>query len=221
MIFQLFLLCAIFISSSLTAQAPLILGIAGGTGSGKSTFAKKIKETFGDDVALIQEDAYYKDLTHLSLEERKQVNFDHPDSLDFDLFCQHLDDLKQGKAILKPTYDFNHHLRTTEMEEVLPAKIIIAEGVLLFAVAEVRERCDIKLFIDVEDDIRFIRRLERDLLERGRTIEDVKRQYFSSVKPMHNLFVGPSKIHADIIIPGIGDTREAEKIIEFRLKGQG
>ena len=199
------------------AQAPLIVGIAGGTGSGKSTFAQRIKESLGENVALIEQDAYYKSLSHLSMDERKNVNFDHPDSLDFSLMCEHLVALKRGESILKPTYDFKTHSRTAIEEEIVPAKIILVEGILLFAVPEVRELLDIKIFIDVKDDIRLLRRIERDLVERGRSLEDIKIQYVSTVKPMHQLFVSPSKLYADVIIPAIGDTTEAEKIITSRL----
>jgi len=201
----------------LAAQDLLIVGIAGGSGSGKSTFAKRIKETFGDKAVLIEQDAYYKDMSHLPAEDRKHINFDHPECIDFDLISSHLLALKRGESVLKPTYDFSTHTRTQIQQEVFPAKIIIIEGVLLFAVAEVRDLCDIKLYIDVEDDIRFIRRLERDIRERGRTVEEVKNQYLVTVKPMHSLFVAPSKIFADVIIPGVGDTTEAEKIIASRL----
>ncbi|MBA2727280.1 MAG: uridine kinase [Parachlamydiaceae bacterium] len=217
MLFRYFfvLICTFIIP--LTAQGSLIVGIAGGSGSGKTTFAKKIKETFGENAVLIEQDAYYKDMSHLTIDDRKHINFDHPESLDFDLICSHLLALKQGESILKPTYDFSTHSRTPIQQEICPAKIIIIEGVLLFAVAGVRDLCDIKLYIDVEDDIRFIRRLERDIRDRGRTLEEVKDQYLVTVKPMHSLFVAPSKIHADVIIPGVGDTSEAEKIIASRL----
>lgn len=149
---------------------------------------------------------------------RKQMNFDHPDSLDFSLMSQHLLALKQGATICKPTYDFKTHSRTDVVQEIIPTNIIILEGVLLFAVPEVRALCDIKLFIDVEDDIRLLRRLERDLSERGRSLDDIKNQYLTSVKPMYSLFVAPSKAFADVIIPAIGDTTEAERIISSRLK---
>lgn len=217
MLQRFFLIVLVCLISQLSAQTPLIVGIAGGTGSGKSTFAKKIKETFGENVALIEQDAYYKNLSHLPPDERKHVNFDHPDSLDFSLLCQHLSALKQGKSISKPIYDFKTHSRTAIEQEVQPAKIIVVEGVLLFAVQEVRDLFDIKLFIDVKDDVRLLRRIERDIQERGRTLEEIKQQYLTTVKPMHALFVAPSKMHADVIIPAIGDTTEAEKIITSRL----
>lgn len=217
MIPRFLLICFFCLFSQLAAQAPIIVGIAGGTGSGKSTFAKKIKESFGENVALIEQDDYYKNLSHLSAEERKQVNFDHPDSLDFPLLCQHLFDLKQGHSVLKPTYDFKTHSRTSVQQEILPTKIILVEGILLFAVPEVRELLDIKIFIDVKDDIRLLRRIERDMQERNRTLDEIKNQYLRTVKPMHILYVAPSKTYADVIIPAIGDTTEAEKIITSRL----
>ncbi len=217
MLYRLICLCMLLAAAPVMAHESIIVGIAGGSGSGKSTFAKKIKETFGQNAVLIEQDAYYKDMSHLPVDERKHINFDHPDSLDFGLLNQHLYALKHGESITKPTYDFSTHSRTTVQEEVFPAKIIIVEGVLLFAVAETCSLCDIKLFIDAEDDIRFIRRLERDIKERGRTLLDVKQQYIATVKPMHALFVAPSKIHADVIIPGVGDSSEAEKIIYSRL----
>lgn len=201
----------------ISAQAPLIVGIVGGSGSGKTTFAKKITEFFGENATLIDQDSYYKDISHLSLEERNQVNFDHPDSLDFSMLCSHLRELKNGKSILKPLYDFKTHSRTSSVEEIHAAKIIVVEGILLFAHAEVRELCDIKLFIETDDDIRLLRRLERDVTERGRSIEQIKKQYLTTVKPMYSLFVAPSKAHADIIIPSMGNTAEAERIITSRL----
>lgn len=212
------LVSLLLLSSHISAEEVLIVGIAGGSGSGKTTFAKKIKEHFGDNVALIDQDSYYKDLSHLPAEERKQTNFDHPDSLDFALLCQHLLALKQGTTICKPTYDFKTHSRTDLVQEVISTKIIIVEGVLLLAIPEVRALCDIKLFIDVEDDIRLLRRMERDLSERGRSLDEIKSQYLATVKPMYSFFVAPSKAFADVIIPTIGDTTEAEKIISSRLK---
>lgn len=214
LIAMLILICPL---SLLSAQNVVVVGIAGGSGSGKTTFAKKIREFFGDNATLIDQDAYYKDLSHLSPEERKRVNFDHPDSLDFSMLCSHLKALKQGQSIHKPIYDFKTHSRTSFVQEITPAKIILVEGVLLFAVPEARELCDIKLYIDAEDDIRLLRRLERDVVERGRSLDEIRSQYLESVKPMYSLFVAPSKVHADIIIPSIGDTAEAERIITSRL----
>jgi uridine kinase len=217
MISRLLIIFLFFVTSELNAQHNLIVGIAGGSGSGKTTFARKIKEIFGDNVVLLEQDSYYKDLSHITLEERKNLNFDHPDILDFDLLRQHLLDLKLGQQIVKPVYDFKTSCRTEIQEEVLPAKIIIVEGVLLFAIEEVRNLFDIKIYIDVEDDIRFIRRLERDINERGRTIGSVINQYLATVKPMHSKFVSPSKKFADIVILGEGDTKVAEQIIASRL----
>lgn len=209
----------LILTTHIAAQDALIVGIAGGTGSGKTTFAKKIKEIFGDDVALIDQDSYYRDWSHLSMEERDQINFDHPDSLDFALLATHLIALKQQRPIFKPKYDFKTHTRVSGEAEVLPAKIILVEGILLFAVQEICDLCDIKIYVDVEADVRLLRRLERDLYERGRSFDAVQNQYLTTVKPMHNLFVEPSKVYADVIIPAVGDTTEAEKIIVSRLRG--
>ena len=184
-----------------------IIGIAGGTASGKTTVAKKIyKETSHlGNVTLIKLDDYYKCLDDLSLEERNKVNYDHPDSIDFDLLKQNLSDLKNGKSVEKPIYDFTCHNRCKETEHLEPTNVIILEGILVFVDEEIRDMFDMKIYVDTADDIRFIRRLQRDMNERGRTLESVVNQYLSTVRPMHEQFIEPSKKYADVIIPEGGN----------------
>ena len=180
----------------------LIIGIAGGTASGKTTVAKKLYQAtcgFGS-VVLIRLDDYYKGST-LPIEERRLQNYDHPDALDFDLLIQNLQDLKNGKSIDKPLYDFNEHNRKKETERIEPVRVIIVEGILCLAEERVRNLCSIKIYVDTADDIRFIRRLKRDMIERGRSVESIYTQYLDTVRPMHMQFVEPSKKYADVIIP--------------------
>jgi uridine kinase len=184
---------------------PVLIGIAGGTGSGKTTLARELQEYFSETSVLITQDSYYKDLSHLPKEERELVNFDHPDSLDFNLLREHLIFLKNGEAVFKPVYDFVTHTRTNELERVEPARLILVEGILLLAVPEVRQLFDLKIFIDTDDDVRILRRLERDIMERGRDFDSVKTQYLSTVKPMHHQFVDPSKNYADVVVWGINE----------------
>jgi uridine kinase len=197
---------------------PLIIGVVGGSGSGKTTVALAIQQAMDVSAALLDQDGYYKDLAHLTLEERKQINFDHPDSIDVDLMVQHLDLLAAGHSIEKPTYDFAAHTRAIATEHVEPNPIVLVDGILLFADKRLRERFDIKIYVDVADDVRFIRRLERDLLERGRTVPDVIRQYLTTVRPMHLEFVEPSKRYADVIVPGGGQNRVAVEMIIARVQ---
>jgi uridine kinase len=181
---------------------PILIAIAGGSASGKTTVVKKIIEQLNSkDITVISHDDYYKDLTHLALTERYKVNFDHPDSLDNDLFVAQLKDLLDGKSISKPKYDFVEHNRSSEYELVEPTKIIIIEGILILEDERVRDLATIKLFVESDDDIRFIRRLVRDTKERGRSIESVINQYLTTVKPMYYAFIKPTKRYADIIIP--------------------
>ncbi|MFQ5554609.1 MAG: uridine kinase [Acidimicrobiia bacterium] len=181
---------------------PLVIGIAGGSGSGKTTIAAAVVETVGVDVvALIQHDAYYRDLPHLSLEERTRVNFDHPDSLETDLLIEHLTSLRQGLPIERPVYDFSQHLRTAETVTVAPDPVVIVEGILVLAEPDLRKLFDLKIYIDADGDLRVLRRLRRDLVERGRRVDSVMEQYLSTVRPMHLQFVEPSKRYADIIVP--------------------
>lgn len=182
---------------------PIIIGIAGGTSSGKTTIAKKVFEEtqkYGT-VAMIKIDDYYKLTDHLSFEEREKINYDHPASYDVEYIVQNLVDLKNGKDVVKPIYDFVNHIRSKETEIVKASNVIIVEGILTLAIKEVEEMCDIKLFVDTPDDIRFIRRLKRDVKDRGRTVESVINQYLETVRPMHKTFVEPSKEKADLIIP--------------------
>ena len=180
----------------------ILIAIAGGSASGKTTVVKKIIEQLNSkDITVISHDDYYKDLTHLALTERYKVNFDHPDSLDNDLFVAQLKDLLDGKSISKPKYDFVEHNRSSEYELVEPTKIIIIEGILILEDERVRDLATIKLFVESDDDIRFIRRLVRDTKERGRSIESVINQYLTTVKPMYYAFIKPTKRYADIIIP--------------------
>lgn len=196
-----------------------IIGIAGGTASGKTTLSRKIykaSEALGS-VLLIKLDDYYKDLTHLTLEERKLINYDHPSSYDSNLLIEHLKMLKQGHAVNKPVYDFIAHNRSQTTEVINPANVIIVEGIMLFAIPRLREQFDIKLFVHTPDDVRFIRRLQRDINERGRSIDSVINQYLTTVRPMHMEFVEPSKSYADLIIPEGGENQVAIDIITVKI----
>lgn len=180
----------------------VVLGIAGGTGSGKTTVARALVDRIGpDQVAYLEHDNYYRDLSHLSFEERSQVNFDHPDSFDTELLVRHIELLKQGKAIDKPVYSYKNHERTTEVIPVQPQPLIIVEGILVLENPQLRSQMDVRLFVDTEDDIRLMRRLRRDIAERGRSLERVLGQYEATVRPMHLTFVLPSRRYADVIIP--------------------
>lgn len=181
---------------------PIVIGVAGGSGSGKSTIVSYIMESLNDeDVLIIRHDDYYKDQSHMTMDERIKTNYDHPFSLDNDLMTKDLLRLIKGHAIEKPLYDFTIHTRKTETERIEPAKVIIVEGILVFEDEGLRDLMDIKVYVETDPDIRFIRRLQRDVNERGRTLEAVVKQYMETVKPMHYQFVAPSKRHADIMIP--------------------
>lgn len=180
----------------------MIIGICGGTGSGKTTIARKIVESVGaQNVVLVEQDSYYRNLIDMPLDERHQANFDHPDSLDSDMLVNHLLRLKQGLPAKMPLYDFKTHTRTSNIEMIEPKPVVVVEGILIFAEPRVLDLLDVRVFVDTPDDIRFIRRLQRDISERGRTVESVIAQYHRTVRPMHHEFVEPSKRHADIIIP--------------------
>ena len=180
----------------------MIIGICGGTGSGKTTVANRILESVStSEVAFLQQDSYYRNLDQMPLDYRQKVNFDHPDAIDNDLLVEHVRALKAGEAIEIPIYDFKNHLRLKETMRMEPKPIIIVEGILIFADARLLKEMDIKVFVDTPDDIRFIRRLRRDVAERGRTVDSVIEQYLATVRPMHMQFVEPSKRCADVIIP--------------------
>ncbi len=198
---------------------PIIFGVAGGTGSGKTTVAEQILERVGaENVALVSHDAYYKDLGHLSAQERQKFNFDHPDALETTLMIQHLLQLREGRAVNIPVYDFKQHVRTSQTIRVEPAPIILVEGILIFAEPHLCELCDVRIFVDTDADIRFIRRLKRDVRERGRTVESVVDQYLSTVRPMHLEFVEPSKRYANVIIPEGGFNEVAIEMVAARVR---
>ncbi len=200
------------------SKESIVIGIAGGTGSGKSTMVRRIEEEFGPAVSLLSHDFYYKEHNELSYEERCLLNYDHPNSFDTDLLIEHIKELRQGMTIYRPVYDFTIHNRSKETIEVKPAKVIIVEGILIFENQELLKQFDIKLYIDTDADVRIIRRIVRDVKKRGRTLESVVEQYLTTVKIMHELFVEPSKKHADIIIPEGGRNEVALAMVNERIK---
>ena len=197
---------------------PIIIGIAGGTGSGKSTLADNIKKEFKNNISMLSHDYYYKNNSHLPFEERVKLNYDHPEAFDTDLLIEHLQKLKNGETIKRPSYSFINHLREEETYEVVPKKVIIVEGILIFENKALRDMMDIKIFVDASADIRFIRRLLRDVEERGRTVPSVVDQYCRTVKPMHDQFVEPSKKYADIIVPQGGHNKVALNMIVEKIR---
>lgn len=198
---------------------PVIVGVAGGSGSGKTTVSRAILERVGaDHIAYIQHDSYYRDASHLPQEERLKINFDHPDSLETGLLIDHLHRLRAGQPIEVPVYNFATHSRTGTTQRVEPRPVILVEGILIFAEPRLREHFDVKIYVDTEADIRFIRRLERDIRERGRRLETVIEQYLTTVRPMHEEFVEPSKRHADVIIPRGGHNRVALDLVTARIR---
>lgn len=196
----------------------MIIGIAGGSGSGKTTIAQKIKDYFEDEVVILCHDYYYKSNDEISLEERKKLNYDHPNSFETELLIDHLKALKNGETIRHPVYSFVEHTRLKETVEVKPKKVIVVEGILIFENKELCDLMDIKVFVDTDSDVRIIRRLLRDVKERGRDIDSVVNQYLGTVKPMHEEFVDPSKKRADIIIPEGGDNMVALSMLLERIK---
>jgi len=195
---------------------PLIIGIGGGTGSGKTTILDAIAKNLDSrNVITIQHDSYYRDRSHLPLRETEKINYDHPDALETDLLVQHLKDLIAGNKIEIPLYDFTTHTRQEKGNIVSPAKVIIIEGHLVFADRALRELLDLKIYIDTDDDIRFIRRLQRDIKDRDRSMESVIQQYIKTVRPMHKEFVEPSKEYADIIISGVQNTIVTDMLISM------
>ncbi len=198
---------------------PIVIGIAGGTGSGKTTIARKVFEGIGPGrIEWISHDSYYKDYSQLPLEKRHHINFDHPDSLETSLLVEQIDELLSGHLVAVPIYDFTTHARKAESRRVEPKRAIIVEGILVLAEPEIRKRIDIKLFVDTPPDIRFLRRLGRDIHERGRTVDSVIEQYLMTVRPMHEEFVEPSKRYADLIIPEGGENQVALDAIMSRIE---
>ena len=195
-----------------------VIGIAGGTGSGKTTIARALREDLPQEAVLVEQDGYYRDLVHLPFEERVKVNFDHPSALELELLIRHVDELKAGRAIQKPHYDFEHHVRASDTERVDSKPIILVEGILVLADEALRSRMDLKLFIDTDADIRLMRRIRRDLEQRGRSFAQIRKQYYESVRPMHVAFVEPSKRYADAIIPEGGENRVALDLILGKIR---
>jgi uridine kinase len=197
---------------------PLVIGIAGGTGSGKSTVARNVAAALGDaSVAFIDMDAYYLDHGHLPFDERKKVNWDHPNSFDWDHLVMQLGQLAGGAAIDKPVYDFVNHARSAETVRIPPADVVVIDGILLFVDARVRDLCDVKVFVDADADVRLIRRIRRDMVKRGRPLADILEQYLSTVQPMHLEFVEPSKRYADVIVPRGGHNPVAIEMIVAKI----
>ncbi len=198
---------------------PLIVGICGGSGSGKSTLVRQVLRLLpGRSVALVEQDAYYKDGSHLSMAERRAINYDHPAAVDNALLARHLTALRRGQAVERPVYDFTTYTRRAETAHLEPAEIIIVEGILILESARLRRLMDLKLYVDTDSDIRFIRRLTRDMQDRGRSLDSVVAQYLSTVRPMHLEFVEPSRRYADVIIPEGGLNEAATEMIAARLR---
>jgi uridine kinase len=201
-------------------MAPLVIGVAGGSGSGKTTVVRKILEALGDArVPVLEHDRYYRDRNDLRLEERAALNYDHPDSLETDLMVRHVNDLRTGLSIEAPVYDFARHARKDATETIAAGRAIIVEGILIYTDPALRKLMDVKVFVDTDDDTRFIRRLQRDIAERGRTVQSVIDQYLGTVKPMHLEFVEPSKRYADIIIPQGGHNTVAIDMLLRLIRG--
>lgn len=196
----------------------LIIGIAGGTGSGKTTLAEKLARIFGNDVAIIKHDSYYKCQDGLSLADRAKQNYYHPNSFDTELMVEHIKKLKAGESIFCPVYDYSLHNRSDKTELIEPKRVIIAEGIMILESPELRSLMDIRIFVDTDADVRIIRRIMRDVKERGRTLDSVVGQYLTTVKPMHEQFVEPSKKYADVIVPEGGNNAVALEMLATRIK---
>ena len=200
---------------------PLIIGIAGGSGSGKSTVARKVADALdASPVAFLDMDAYYNDYSSLTIEERRKINWDHPNSFDWELLVSQISALAAGRSVQKPQYDFVNHLRKPETVAVPAANVVVIDGILLLADPRTRTLCDVKVFVDTDADIRLIRRLRRDILERGRPLEEILEQYLTTVQPMHLEFVEPSKRYADVIVPRGGHNEVAIEMIVAKIRGR-
>ena len=200
-------------------KRPVLIGVTGGSGSGKTSVSRALLKEFTEDhsIVLFEQDSYYKDQSHLSFEERLKTNYDHPLAFDTDLLIEHLTDLLNYKSIDKPVYDYDAHTRSTECEHQEPREVIIIEGILILEDERLRDLMDIKVYVDTEDDIRIIRRIKRDMEERGRTLDSVIHQYLSVVKPMHHQFIEPTKKYADIIIPQGGENQVAIDLLTTKI----
>ncbi|MFM9331177.1 uridine kinase [Paenibacillus mesotrionivorans] len=197
----------------------LVIGIAGGTGSGKTTVARRILKRIGTEhVALLSQDSYYKHQPHLTKEERAQVNYDHPNSFDNELLIEHLQELRQGRRIQVPVYSFSEHIRTEESIPLAPTPVVVLEGILVLADELLRKEMDIKVFVDTDADVRVLRRINRDMRERGRSFDSVYAQYLNTVKPMHEAFIEPSKRYADLIVPEGGENEIAVTLLASRIR---
>ena len=196
----------------------MVVGIAGGTGSGKTTITKKLMQRFGGDVSVIYHDNYYKAHHNMSYEERSKLNYDHPDSFDTDMLVEAVKELKRGHSVVCPVYDYTVHDRSDKTVTVNPAKVVIVEGILIFSCKELCQQMDIKIYVDTDADVRILRRIMRDVRDRGRSLDSVVNQYLSTVKPMHEQFVEPSKRNADIIIPEGGHNLVAMEMVMERVR---
>ncbi len=201
-----------------TNAKPLVIGLAGGTGSGKTTVARKLQDTFPEQLQLIPQDAYYRDQAHLELDKRRSTNYDHPLAFDNDLLIEHLDALIAGSPVDQPVYSFITHTRMSEVIPVQPAAILLVEGILVLEEPRLRERMDIKVFVQTDADVRFIRRLRRDIVERGRSVDSVIEQYLGQVRPMHLQFVESTKRYADIIVPEGGSNEVAIDLLMVKIR---
>ncbi len=199
---------------------PLVIGIAGGTGSGKTSVARNISLTLADTISVvsIEQDHYYRDQPHLSLVERSRLNYDHPDAIDFPLLIEQITKLLVGRPIDKPLYDFVRHARAEKTERIEPAEVVIIEGILVFHHPDLRRLLDLKIYVDTDADIRILRRVRRDMEERGRSFESIRRQYYETVRPMHLMYVEPSKRWADLIIPEGGENRVAIDVVTAKIR---
>lgn len=203
------------------SESPLIIGVAGGSGSGKTTVVNFICDEFAaDNILRIEHDSYYRELDHLPFEERTKQNFDHPASLETELMIRHIKALMEGYPVEVPVYDFEKHTRKEETITATPSKVILIDGILIFSEPELRELMDVKIYVDTDDDVRLLRRLQRDIEERGRSVESVLNQYQKFVRPMHLEFVEPNKRYADVIIPRGGKNKVALEMVYALIRGQ-